>query len=251
MSNLQRKNKLARLIDGSPESWYWIGFIMADGHINLKNRMVVTSAIKDLDHIKKLARFLEVKYSTYFNLKGYSSNGEFARISVMDTTSISKIREQFNLSSRKTYNPPKLDFLNAEQLFCFSIGFIDGDGCISFQTGRTDVSVRIKCHESWADNLKLMYDNSKINSKGYAISSITNNTKIREIKSKALDLNLPIMNRKWVKIDLDRASGYVVAKQRLEILKVRLKEGVKKKLIAEELGISCSGISQLIKRNKL
>lgn len=240
------KNKLKKLLEDTPEKWYWLGFLMADGHFSKSNRLRVKLAIKDLEHIKTLASFLEVKWDIEIR-NGY----EYGRVSVMDTVTLRILKEQFNINSNKTINPPDLSSLNEEQLFCFSVGFIDGDGCIGFQSGRNDVILRVKCHSAWADNIFIMFGDCKINNQGYAQVSISDNTILRKIKRKVNNFNLPILKRKWDKIDLERVSKYEVTKERINIIRERLKEGMKKIEIAKELGIHPSAISNLIRRNKI
>jgi len=48
-----------KLINGSNESLYWIGFCLADGHFNEKSKQLqINLAIKDFKHLKKLAKFI-------------------------------------------------------------------------------------------------------------------------------------------------------------------------------------------------
>ncbi len=50
------------------EAQYWLGFIMADGNIStINNAIAVTTAEKDLEHLKKYAAFVGVKVMSVYN----------------------------------------------------------------------------------------------------------------------------------------------------------------------------------------
>jgi len=49
---------LSPLLNETLEAYYWMGFIMADGHLSKQNRLTVTLAIKDSDHLLKLKEFV-------------------------------------------------------------------------------------------------------------------------------------------------------------------------------------------------
>ncbi|NPV13032.1 MAG: hypothetical protein HPY57_14800 [Ignavibacteria bacterium] len=125
--------------------------------------------------------------------------------------------KKYNIQSNKTYNPPNLDSILDDKLFSLIIGFIDGDGSITKQFKRKDAILRIKCHSSWVFILQKfllhLYENYngkipsvKINNQGYACFNITNSIILKNIKNKCLELNLPILKRKWDNIDLSRIS---------------------------------------------
>lgn len=239
-----KKCNLSKLLLETLETYYWIGFILADGHISKSTRLRVTLAKRDKNHLIKLQKFL--------NVQELQENTQVS-ISGMDSKVIREFCNKFDIKSNKTYNPPNLSFIkNKDLLFALSIGFIDGDGCIDNQTNRSDCKLRIKCHSSWVNNLEFIYNiKSKINNQGYAYINITNSILLKELKRKAIFLNLPILNRKWDKIDLSFVSKQ--EKGQINVLKVKemLKNNIKKSDIAKNLNIGKSAISQIIKRNKL
>ena len=76
----------------------------------------------------------------------------------------------------------------------------------------------MKCHSSWINNYSLIenflydyfnmreYKNkdlTKINSYGYCVLTISNFELVKRMKRKVLELNLPVLDRKWSKIDLE------------------------------------------------
>lgn len=213
--SLNRKSAVENLLSGSLESFYWMGFILADGHIGKNVRLVVSLSKKDESHLTKLANFINTEMR-----EGISKieSKEYARITIscqnIDVVPI--IAEIYDINSNKTENPP--DFYNYvftdEQMLSLIIGFIDGDGNINKLHERNDVNLRIKCHSSWLSNIhyieELIYTYfgfdlkeppiTKINNEGYAQLVISNNKIIKNIKQFALDRELPIMQRKWDRV---------------------------------------------------
>lgn len=60
-----KKCNLEKLLLDVPETYYWIGFILADGHISKNNRLVVTLSVKDKNHLIKLQKYLEIENMQY------------------------------------------------------------------------------------------------------------------------------------------------------------------------------------------
>lgn len=187
-----------KLINESNEAYYWLGFIMADGHFNTNKQLQINLANKDLEHLKKFADFVEY-------------NGVLKKPSI--SINYNKINEwlvdKFDISNNKTYKPCSLNKIDGDIFFSFIIGFVDGDGCISKKG-----NLAIKCHKSWLDNLNQMasfltngvYNKGRINSEGLAIVQITTTEDMKKIKQKINELNLPILNRKWERISFDKLS---------------------------------------------
>ena len=186
------------LINESNEVYYWLGFIMADGHFSKTNQLQINLAEKDLEHLKKFATFVE--YKSKLNKPNISIGFSSIKEWLVDT---------FKISSVKSYQPCDLSKLSDDKLFSFSIGFIDGDGSISKRGVLT-----IKCHKSWLKNLNLMVsflsknDNilGKINSENLAIIHINKIDVLKNIKEKAIELGLPILSRKWDRIKESKMS---------------------------------------------
>lgn len=200
----QRKGKLERLLDGSPEAWYWLGFILADGHINKQGQLVVILSEKDETHLVKLANFLSVsvtrpynnKDRVYRNRSHYSKDADAAarsmvRVAVRNVNIAPKINEILGLTdSNKTINPPtKLGKLPIDVLEYLFIGFFDGDGSLSG---------RIECHPSWLPVMQLFAERSLltgvgISGKGYAKGYLPN-----AVRQRLLTMaNVPFLMRKW------------------------------------------------------
>lgn len=211
----KRDSKLEVLLDGSFKSLYWVGFLLADGHFSDTKRIVLKLSSKDEEHLSRFANYISSNY-TLSSRKLGDKEYPTATVTAQNIDVVPKLCSIFGISSNKTENPPdmyKYTF-SEEQLFSLVIGFIDGDGSIIQLHDRPDFNLRVKCHKSWINNLlfmeHLLYKVSNtpikeppltnINNQGYAQFCISNNTVIKNINKKAIELGLPIMTRKWGKV---------------------------------------------------
>ncbi len=240
---------LNKLLEDTPEAFYWIGFILSDGCI-YDGRLTLRLQNKDKDQVLKFGKFVEYTGS-------YGTSKTSTGVSCMDKNLTKAICEKFDIHERKTYNPPTsiLKF-ESSLLIALLAGFIDGDGRIANQTKRKDFFLTIKVHSSWLNILKefnsLICEENfcKINSKGYAVLTITNTETLKRLKTKVLDLNLPILSRKWDIIDMNFVSKYVTASLlRNKVIELYL-QGKKNKEISEECKTSQSNVSKIIKNYK-
>ncbi len=210
---------LERLLEETPEAYYWIGFIMADGYVSNRDSercLIVALAEKDKVHLEKLSKFLTMplkeKFSTYY-YKDEKRKSKNYRLEKWDSQNIKKLAEKFDFKERKTYNPPNtLNIENNDFFLSFLIGFIDGDGCIDKQG-----CLHIQCHESWKNLLnywiKRIYDIADIQSfdsklpvcgsdkrDNGARIEVYNNYFMLCLKNKIIELDLPALNRKWERV---------------------------------------------------
>lgn len=241
---------LSKLLENTPQAFYWIGFLLADGSF-VDGRLSFSLKKDDAEQIHKFGEFIN-----YTGSYGVSEKTESIKCKDLDT--VTQICEKFDIKASKTYNPPKSIIIFEESLVIALIaGFIDGDGNICNQTGRDDFKLRIKNHVSWLPILKeinnIIYpekDVCKINSQGYAELQITNSKSLQELKKKVLLLNLPIMSRKWDIIDLNFISKLTKAEEtKLKVAEL-YKAGVKKKDIANQLGVSPATVTKYTKNIK-
>jgi len=261
----QRVGSIDPLLQDTPEAFYWIGFIFADGSIiNNKTRLSVSLAEKDHAHLLKLASFLSTTTKVYIEHGGWVDNSPFCKLRIQDKQKVPKLCEKFDLKSRKTYNPPTL-CINDDNLFVsFFCGFTDGDGCIAVNKNRKNcINLSIKVHGSWENALRYMehrvykalqltkYRNVKltsINKKGFAVLRLSDNTLIRKIKQRAVELKLPIMNRKWDKIDTNIVSKYITSEKRRCEIKKMLNAGMYPAQISRKLGLKLTTTYGLIRQ---
>ena len=246
--DLLRNGTLSPLLQDNLISYYWLGFIFADGHLSKKGRLAVTLAIKDKEHLQKLTNFLSTSITTEDTIK--------VAFKIMDTKNAKILQDIYKWESNKTHYPPDLSSItNTDNLLALFIGFIDGDGCITNQTNRKDCKLTIKLHASWLPTLKLFInclhnraDLCKINNYGYAVVSVTNSIYIKQLKQFIITNELPVLNRKWDKIDINLVSeqenSYILKEN---IIELRL-QGLKYKEISSQLKVSDSYISRILKK---
>lgn len=201
----KRKGNLEFLLEETNESYYWIGFILADGSFDRNKRLKIVLSRKDKSHLELFS------LKTNSNVKDTISklnNMEYEQstISIMHTDIVSKILNKFDIKSNKTINPPDMKFyenINKEKLFSLFVGYIDGDGSIGKKHKRDDSYIRIKVHKNWLDfidffNKKLEINSPlKITNSGYSLLQISNYKICKKIKSEMLSLNIPFLKRKW------------------------------------------------------
>lgn len=242
---------LTTLLQEIPSAYYWMGFLAADGSI-CDNRLKLALANQDRDHLIKFCDF--VCCSNYHQTKD-----KVWYVAVQDKYTIPAIADKYNLKRAKTYNPPDITWMKDDLCISFIIGFVDGDGCIGKQSGRNDCVLRIKNHASWLSVLQYMLDvisttttvvlpKAKIDSLGYANLIISNSMVLKFLKKKTRELDLPVLNRKWIKIDetfvsrIEQAAHNEKQVLGLKAMKLRNVE------IARITGLSQSAISVIIKR---
>lgn len=211
---VRNKYKLKVLLNKSNISSYWLGFIMADGHISKKGELSIGLSEIDGDHLKKLSIYLDINI-TYRDKPTYCFDNHLQkpvfRITCMDRVYGVKILEQFKITDKKTYNPICLDFLKTDEEFLsFVCGLFDGDGCFATNQNKKLSVIKIGCHISWVpvyekilEKLKILGVESSIylDKKGFMHFSITKQREMIKFHNLVKNLNIPLMDRKWSKID--------------------------------------------------
>lgn len=259
-------SKVYKLLENTFEAYYWVGFLMADGYIYKNNRLILSLAVLDSDHILKFSDFIQYKF---VKDTSYISNGKrffHKRISIMDTYLVPKLIKKFNFKSRKTYNPPDaLNIKNNDLFLSFLIGFIDGDGCLHPLYNRKDYILKIKLHRTWKKVLYNWIDrlyqivnikgkwghnfNVKINNNGYVRVNISNGEVLAFLKQTILKLNLPVLQRKWNGVPTTFSTVYSDSALLKNKIRHLLKKGMRITDISKKLKVSLGYIS-LIKHNK-
>lgn len=204
--NILRKGNLTKFLDGSLESFYWLGFHAADGYIS-KNGHFMLSQSKP-EHLQKLAKFLETEIKTIKSGIGYSGKERISyRVAVYDNKIGSQINNMFNIKTKKTYDRISIDFLDSlDKAKSFLIGYTDGDGYINKS------NIKLQCHKNWFEVYKELYikqnkngcmniylEYKKSNNDSYSTARITSSYS-RELHQFALKNNLPINEVKWNKL---------------------------------------------------
>lgn len=202
-SNNVAENSLDKLMDLSLQSFYWVGFILADGSF-WKYRFELGLQKSDLE---QLNRFKD--YISYNKTIKYRESTKSYRICFSNRESIPKFMKFFGFHYRKTYDPCDFKVFNKysrKQLLALLIGIIDGDGCIS-KSGNA-LYIAITAHKNWENFYKELISKIDIN---FHINYRTENDTItirtgkRDnlcfLKNFIIDNNLKVLDRKWNKIN--------------------------------------------------
>lgn len=197
------------LIDTNSLEWYYIlGFLMADGNFRSSNNRVRLRLQKsDKESICKIANIIGCSIVECKNSIGI----DFC------CNTIQNIIKEYSISDTKTYNPCDISSIKGKELVAFSIGFIDGDGCIGYRSDNKKPKITIKLHSSWYDNLTYISNELynyfgienyphpiivKRNNKRYAQITFGNQIILRKLFEFINENLIPVMERKWNKLEV-------------------------------------------------
>jgi hypothetical protein len=250
-----KKSNLSVLCNRNNIFYYWLGFILADGHIGDNNRLTITLSNKDINHLHEFANFIKCDIKSVNKI-----NRQHSCIRVMDSDIFSIIRSDFDIKTNKTKNPPNcivFDVLTDDELLCIFTGFVDGDGCIMNLQSRKDFSLRIKCHGSWItileyfNNRLQLNGTCKINNQGYSMLGISNSVTLKLLKRNVERLNIPTLKRKWDIIDYNFIGRNELAVMRKHQIIELINQDKSITEMSKTLKIKYGTVLQIIIRNKL
>lgn len=149
--------------------------------------------------------------------------------------------------------------MNDNLFLCFIVGFIDGDGCIATQTNRRDCAITIKKHSNWLESLnyiikraslisKARCSEAKLNKTGYALAVLSNSITVRLLKTTALRNELPVLTRKWDKVDENFVSREETGILRRKLILEMIEEGKTNSEICSILNLRPSTVSTTARR---
>ena len=150
----------------SEEQFYWLGFMYADGNIsNEGNRIEMRLSIKDIEHLEKFRKFLNL--STEIRTGLCNGNG-FCHLSVRNKHMWNTLNS-LGCTPQKTLTLqfPNLSlFKTKENILHFIRGYVDGDGCLTTYLNSTKNSLRTELSlvgtESFLKSINKLFQN-----KGY------------------------------------------------------------------------------------
>ena len=204
-----KQYKMIKLLNESLQSFYILGFLLADGHFYNTGRIKLMLKQSDKNIIDEIVQYLEIQDSISIDKKSYG-------FQCMDIYTSKILKDKYQISNNKTYIPCDLSSLQGDKFLAFLIGFIDGDGSIGFRTDTKNPKIVIKLHKSWENNLnyisKTLYEicnkskypkASIINQKQGVYTSITfqNQTVLKMLRNFIQTNNLFYLRRKWSKLD--------------------------------------------------
>ncbi len=114
----------------TPESAYWIGFLMADGCVNERYRLTLSLTESDKSHVEKFRSFIcsEHPINIVSNHRGYANCKPLANITLYATRLVTDLA-RYGVVPRKSHiAEAKL----VDKDLNFWRGVVDGDGFISF-----------------------------------------------------------------------------------------------------------------------
>lgn len=214
--NIHRLNETIFDTIDTEEKAYWLGFLYADGNISSEGfRLEINLSITDLNHMKKLATFLNLT-----NDIRLSANGEICRISARSK----HLWEQLNIKgctpckSLTLKFPNAAIFSNSQLIYDFIRGYCDGDGCLTVY--KKNNSVVTELNFVGTENFLLEVE-KKLNIKGY----IRNKSSMKYI-NRAYSLKYSgVAARRVARLLYEKASIYLDRKYNKYKLFCLLEEG--------------------------
>lgn len=212
----KRANRVDKLLDMSPESLYWIGFILGDGHLSKQGYICLAIHNKDRDHLIKFADYIEIDHSRI-----RETRNNMIEIRTMNKNVVNTLQGLFCMGSNKTKSGITIPSdMCSEMVRLLGYGLIDADGTIGYQTGRSDNYISllgsIECKmfiEKILSCLVMLdpdstrYEVKTVRMKNYngdlsdyAQIRIARNSLIKAMKIESIKLGIPTMERKWGRI---------------------------------------------------
>lgn len=206
-NRLRCNEKVFDTIDNE-EASYWLGFLYADGNISSTgNRLEVRLSIKDLEHLEKFRKFLNL--STEIRTGICNGNG-FCHLSIRNKH-LWETLDKLGCHPRKslTLTFPKLSIFkgNVQELVLHFIrGYVDGDGCLSIykrNTGVIATELNLVGTENFLKTVNLIFKN-----KGYI-----SNKSCNDWENKAYQLKFSFVpSRKIARYLYENANIYLERK---------------------------------------
>lgn len=247
----------------TPVSFYWLGFLLADGHFRKMPSSSIELSVelsnKDLTHLQTLLLFLGRDISSYSSRTRQTklSAGLQTHVSFrLSSNELCDLVAYFDIHHNKTKFPPNITnylSLSLLQKQCLLIGYIDGDGFVRGRLGHRDG--KLECHSSWIS----MYEffNSflitpyTISCKEEKVILFLSSVDVGNLYEMACRESLPILMRKWKSVK--ESLAYKKPSQtnkKTEILKQtvsKLKLDYTQKQIGEKLNITIDTVKYIYK----
>ncbi len=195
----QPKYSLSNLFNNSLISYYWVGFILADGSF-YKNRFELSVASIDKEHLLRFQQYINGPNVVYRNkTKSY-------RLQFNNKYSIKEFMDKYRFNYNKTYNPVSnsfIDTLTIEQRTALLIGIIDGDGSIGYNGSINARVISITAHKNWTSFYTYLIPHwhiKEVNNTNCIDCKLFKRTEICKLLNFGIENQLPILLRKWKKI---------------------------------------------------
>jgi len=257
---------LASLFLPHPISYYWLGFLLADGHFDPSRGIgSLCLAKKDENSIREFASFISCQ-----NIK--PSQHDSVSVYFHSHKDIPRLCQKFSIQSNKTRYPPDLSAIDNDKnaMLSMLIGLIDGDGCIYNADNIRRSYMGLMCHASWIGIyqrfVKFLLREFKVNGvspkcsvglvnkrigssiRRYVRFNIFDHYLLKEMKRMAIRMDLPMMRRKWDKVDLEYVTERESTPLVMENVRRLVGQGLKYKEIMKKTGYTESRVKWSIKK---
>lgn len=241
--NYQNRSRLNEHIFDSidtEEKAYWLGFLYADGNIShTGNRLEVRLSIKDLNHLEKFRKFLNL--TTEIRTGVCNGNG-FCHLSVRNKH-IWNTLDDLGCHPRKSLilTFPKLSIFSDKSLIRHFIrGYVDGDGCLCLFYNQKHTSIRTELNLVGTESF-LRTVNKICNNKGYIRNKSCTNW-----ENKAYSLTFSdVSSRKLARILYENSTIYLDRKYNKYLEFCRLEEESSRRR-SSKIGEGCNVNTEII-----
>ena len=203
------ENSLDRLLIEDNQSFYWLGFLIADGYFS-GHTFELGLAEKDKEHLEEFSKFI-----SYNKDIKYRKETKSYRLNFNNRHSIPKIMDKYNLCEIKTYNPVNFEYFDKYDkglIKSLLIGIIDGDGYISKNGSKNSFCINITAHKYWETFYEKIFEYIGIPVKIKNFKSKENIITISIRRKEFIDIlleniitnNIYHLSRKWDKIIKNR-----------------------------------------------
>lgn len=197
----------------SLNSAYWAGFIAADGSICERDlSLKIGLNIKDINHLIKFKKDLKFdgkirKYCYKNSYKGNIYLNKSAIIEIYEEQIVKDLNNIYSITPRKslTLKPPKN--LTINRSLAFIAGYLDGDGSIRIPSNKSGATISFlgtfKMMQWIKETLQLLeiYTSNIYIHKSIFSLCLTQRESIAKFKKIIVAFNLPILQRKWKKLN--------------------------------------------------
>ena len=222
--NYQNRARLDETVFDSmdtEEQFYWLGFLYADGNISkIGNRLELTLALKDIDHLEKFRNFLKLTTE----IKTVLRNGHYACRLYVRNKHLWETLNNLGCVPCKSLilEFPKKEIFKNNKMFIlhFIRGYVDGDGCLSYYWNKQHTSINtqvsIVSTESFLNSIKKLFGNKH----GYI-----HNKSSKDWENKAYQLTFNgAIARKFARYLYEKATIYMQRKYEKYLYFCRLEE---------------------------
>ena len=201
------KTNAYRLMEDTPESNYWLGYLLADGWFGLGGQINFDQSGRDKKAVLDFAKFIDFQGTI-----GVRKNGHSIVVKFTDPELCRDYCQKWNIArgtlknkTTKTYTPSDFDYIK-NKLVCylsFLAGFISGDGTIC----KRDAISYIEIHQNWLPFLQNINPKAKLI--GVDVSKKSRSTdpllahchigvdQMQEIYQTCLKHKIPLVEEKW------------------------------------------------------